>query len=256
MTDHPADVVTIPARITNLRDRMYGQYATTHAGIRAPTADDLVFRQEIRAHLPADRDIDVIDIGCGQGAIVRQLLDAGYHRARGVDISPEQVELARQAGLGHAVDVGDATSALRAARGVDAVIATDLFEHLTKPEVLAVWDAVHAGLREGGVLIARVPNAVSPFGGNYQHGDFTHETAFTARSARQVARTVGFTHVEILPCEPIVHGARSALRWAVWRALSGSLSVALAAETGVLRGHLFTQNILVVARRDGRRPNA
>ena len=73
-----------------------------------------------------------------------------------------------------------------------AVTATDLLEHLTKPEVLATFDAAAAALRPGGRFIARVPNAVSPFGGHIRYGDFTHETWFTARSVRQLAAAAGF----------------------------------------------------------------
>ena len=73
--------------------------------------------------------------------------------------------------------------------------ATDLLEHLTKPEVLATFDAVAAALRPGGRFVARVPNAVSPFGGHTRYGDFTHETWYTARSVRQLAAAAGLAPV-------------------------------------------------------------
>jgi SAM-dependent methyltransferase len=37
----------------------------------------------------------VVDLGCGSGLVLRALLDAG-HRARGVDLSPSMVKLARK----------------------------------------------------------------------------------------------------------------------------------------------------------------
>ena len=41
----------------------------------------------------------MVDIGCGSGQLVRCLLADGYDAA-GIDVSPEQVALARRAGLG------------------------------------------------------------------------------------------------------------------------------------------------------------
>jgi hypothetical protein len=45
-----------------------------------------------------------------------------------------------------------------------------------------------------------------------------------------------------------VHGLSSAVRALVWKPVSGLLKLALAAETGVLRGHIITQNLTFVAR--------
>ena len=130
-----------------------------------------------------------------------------------------------------------------------AVTATDLLEHLTKPEVLATFDAVAAALRPGGRFIARVPNAVSPFGGHIRYGDFTHETWYTARSVRQLAAAAGFGPVEVIGCPPPAHGATSAVRSTLWKPVSGLLKLALAVETGAVRGHIVTQNLTFAAAR-------
>ena len=55
----------------------------------------------------------------------------------------------------------------------------------------------------------------------------------------------------ILSCPPIAHGLVSAARVAVWKHVSGLYKLALAAETGTLRGHIVTQNLTVVARKAG-----
>jgi hypothetical protein len=70
-----------------------------------------------------------------------------------------------------------------------AITATDLLEHLTKPEVIQTFDDVAAALAPGGVFVGRIPNAVSPLGGHIRNGDFTYQTSFTARSIRQLAAT-------------------------------------------------------------------
>jgi 2-polyprenyl-3-methyl-5-hydroxy-6-metoxy-1,4-benzoquinol methylase len=235
------------SRQAAIRNRLYESYATTHAGVGTGDAARLVFRRDIQPYLPPQPSARIVDIGCGQGELVRLLIEAGYQHAEGVDVSPEQVRLAHAAGLTQ-VHEGDLTTFLEASSGqLDAVLATDLLEHLTKDEVLATLDRALAALRPGGVLIARVPNASSPFSGGIRHGDFTHETWYTARSVQQIAAAVGFERVVVLPCGPLAHGVKSACRVGIWKVFSGFFKLGLAAETGALRGNIVTQNLTFVA---------
>lgn len=229
-----------------MRARLYESYASTHAGLSGMDAAGFVYRRDIRPYLPRHPNARVLDIGCGQGELVRLILDDGYD-ASGVDVSPEQVALAHEAGVS-AVILGDFIDVLGAEDGsLDAVVATDLLEHLTKDEVLRVFDAVRGALQPGGVFIARTPNAISPFSGNLQYGDFTHESVFTPRSVAQIANATGYGNVDVRPCPPVVHGVQSRLRAVVWRTFSGVLKLAMAAETGQLRGQIVTQNMTFVA---------
>ncbi len=187
-----------------------------------------------------------MDIGCGQGGLVRLMLQDGYD-ATGVDISPEQVAIARTAGL-EQVRHGDYWNVLREGPGrLAALTATDVLEHLSKDEVLDTFDAVAVALIPGGVFIARVPNAVSPFGGHIRYGDFTHETWYTARSVRQLAAAAGFGTVRVHPCPPIAHGWKSMARVALFKSISSLYQLTLAAETGTFQGHIVTQNLTFVA---------
>jgi 2-polyprenyl-3-methyl-5-hydroxy-6-metoxy-1,4-benzoquinol methylase len=240
--------VTTTEDLSALRDRLYESYATQHSGTGSADASGVIYRRDIRPLLPPPAAGPVIDIGCGSGQLVRCLLGDGYNAA-GIDVSPEQVALARAAGLG-TVRHGDYRELLREHPGeLAAVTATDLLEHLTKPEVLATFDAVAAALRAGGRFIARVPNAVSPFGGHIRYGDFTHETWFTARSVRQLAAAAGFGPVEVTGCPPPAHGVASTVRATLWKPVSGLFKLALAVETGAVRGHIVTQNLTFAAAR-------
>jgi SAM-dependent methyltransferase len=209
-------------------------------------AVSLAYRRDVRPRLaPGAR---VLDIGCGQGELVALLVADGFD-AWGIDISPEQVSLARAAGVDR-VAHGDFHGYLHSTPDDwDAVVATDVLEHLTRDEVVAAFDDVRRALRPGGVFVARVPNAVSPMGGHTMFGDLTHETWFTRRSVAQLAAVAGFAEVSAYPCPPAVHGLASAVRAVVWKPVSGMLKLALAAETGQLRGHIITQNLTFVARK-------
>jgi SAM-dependent methyltransferase len=240
--------VTIAAGQASFRDRLYGAYASQHAGCDGGEAIALIYRRDIRPALPPPAAGSVVDIGCGQGGLVRLLLADGYD-AEGIDVSPEQVAIAHAAGLDR-VRAGDYRGILQARAGQLAVVtATDLLEHLTKDEVLDTLDRVAAALAPGGVFVARVPNAVSPFGGHIRYGDFTHESWYTERSVRQLAAAASFESVTVLPCPPVAHGPVSAVRLAVWTLVSSACKIALAAETGVLWGHIVTQNLTFIARK-------
>jgi len=236
------------AGLDDLRNRLYEAYATQHVGCRGGGAAALVYRRDIRPLLPAPAAGPVVDLGCGRGELVR-LLQADGFDAEGIDISPEQVALAHAAGVAR-VRQGDFRAILAAQPAhYAAVTANDLLEHLTKPEVLRTFDDVAAALAPGGIFVGRVPNAVSPIGGHIQAGDFTHNTSFTAHSIRQLAAAAGFDSVLAHSSPPVAHGLASAARVMVWQVVSACYRIALAAETGVLRGHIVTQNLTFVARK-------
>lgn len=231
-----------------LRDRLYQAYASQHAGRGDRRAAAVIYRRDIRPMLPNPPVGPIVDIGCGQGELVRLLLEDGYD-AEGIDISPEQVSLAQAAGLKQ-VRHGDYREILHARGGqVAAVTATDVLEHLTKDEVLKALDCIMAALTPGGVFVARVPNAVSPLGGYIRYGDFTHESSYTTHSIRQLAAAAGFDEVTICACPPVPHGVVSAIRAAIWKLFSGFYKAALVAETGTLTGHIVTQNLTFSARK-------
>lgn len=230
----------------SLRDRLYQAYASQHAGRGDGRAAALIYRRDIRPALPSPDCGPVLDIGCGQGELVRLLLNDGYE-AEGIDISPEQVAIAHTSGLAQ-VRQGDYRDLLAARPGrLAAVTATDVLEHLMKDEVLDTFDRVMSALAPDGVFVARVPNAVSPFGGRIQHGDFTHESWYTERSVRQLAAAAGFHSVTVRPCPPVAHGLVSTARLVVWASVSAVVKVALAAESGSLCGHVTTQNLTFAA---------
>lgn len=237
----------VPQEPLDARALYYEDYATTHAG-RALPPPMAALQRDVVSRLPPSTGGLVVDIGCGQGALVELLL-ANQRTAMGVDRSAEQVALARARGLWQ-VHHGDAADFLRANAAIlFAVTATDVLEHLTREEIAALLLQVRTSLPPDGVLVARVPNAVSPFGGNYRHGDVTHESWFTSRSVSQIAAKAGFAEVECYPCPPVVSGVMSAMRALVWKLFSATMKAALAVETGQVRGHIVTQNLVFVARR-------
>lgn len=246
--------------VTNAwKDRLYDTYVSSgQAAARAVRngtdgADAILRRQAphlrrfISRHVPPDRDARIMDLGCGDGIFLHFLRRSGYLHTSGCDVSPEQVARAHRLGL---TDVRQSTTDafLESADNgsADVILLMDVLEHLTREELFHTLDGVFRVLRRGGLCLAHVPNAEGLYGMRIRYGDFTHEQAFTARSATQILRTIGFTDVRCHEDRPVVHGVRSLIRRVIWDVGSFPHRMLLAAETGEW-GFILSQNLLVKA---------
>jgi SAM-dependent methyltransferase len=248
--DSPRPDVPAP----DIRTRVYERYVHSRDRSLAPARlEDLRARAPyierlIRAHFPSDRNARILDLGCGHGALVYFARRAGYGCTAGVDGSPEQVAEARRLGI-EGVQLGDVMDALTALPddSLDVVVAFDLIEHFSKDELLPLVDEVRRVLKPGGRWIIHTPNAESPFFGRIRYGDITHEQAFTTTSLSQLLLASGIRTVAFFEDTPVVHGVRSAVRYAVWKVARALLRLYLAAETGSSGSGVLTQNLLAVA---------
>lgn len=152
------------------RQRIFDTYASRGRGTSPPF--DLpgarrraaYLRKLLAGWLPSDKAAAVSDLACGTGAVLFALCSFGYTNVRGVDISAEQVAVAREQ-LGDCVEQGEVLSFLAQNQAsFELLLAIDIVEHLTKDEVLPFLDACRAALLPGGRLILQTPNASSPFG--------------------------------------------------------------------------------------------
>lgn len=237
------------------RPRVYDSYISSRPESIAPsTLDGLsprapYLRRLVRKHFPENKGASILDIGCGHGALIHFAREAGYRNVQGVDGSPEQVEAAQRLGI-EGVEQGDLKEVLEAwpDAALDVVVAFDVIEHFTRDELLTLVDQTRRVLKPGGRWIIHVPNGESPFGGRMRYGDLTRELAFTRISLSQLLLASGFREVHCFEDSPVVHGAKSAVRWILWKGIRGMLRLYIATETGnASREHIFSQNMLAVA---------
>jgi SAM-dependent methyltransferase len=228
-----------------------GQAGQTSRAIATPEAfwgpREGYIRQVIARHLPRNKQARIVDLGCGHGAFLYFLARAGYSQIAGVDTSPEQIALAHRLGIMQA-ELGNIAEFLARYEdsSLDAVLLIDVIEHLTRQELFDLLDAVCRALASGGICLVHVPNAEGLYGMRVRYGDFTHESAFTAKSANQIFRTIGFSKVEAYEDKPVVHGVKSTIRRVLWDGLTLYDRLLLFAETGS-SGAILSQNFLVRA---------
>jgi SAM-dependent methyltransferase len=244
--DHPKPV--------DFKQRLYERYLTEHVGSSAETIEVALssrgpyMRRMIASWLPPDKSSRILDLGCGYGAILHFLREAKYLNTTGVDVSPEQIDTARQLGFEdvHCQDLRGFLDHVQAGT-YHAVIAFDILEHFTKPELLDLLDELHRVLVPGGRLIVHAPNGEGIFSGTILNGDLTHELAFTRSSLHQLAGATRFRLVAVKEDVPIVHGLRSLVRNLIWRCGSFFFRVLTVAETGSgFRDKPLSENLLAI----------
>ncbi len=252
----------ISAQSTAYRRRFYARYAqlkqrTALEHVRRDLASSRPYLQRlVKQCFPQDRNCSIVDLGCGSGALLLLLQQAGYVNTMGVETSPDQVEFARELGV-KSVIAGDLLEFLRECGGelFDVVVACDVLEHFSKDEVLEILDHAHRVLRPGGRLILHLPNAEGIFGSRIFWSDFTHEMAFTREGLRQLTWACGFASLQCREDVPAVHGLKSLVRRLLWMGLRAFFRLVHMAETGDPgSGLILTQNLLAVATKAAIRP--
>jgi SAM-dependent methyltransferase len=98
---------------------------------------------------------DVLDVGCGGGALVRELVARGA-RAVGLEISERQLGAARSSGIGRFV-VGGAQELPLDDDSLDVVVFMRSLHHVPEPAMLAALADSARVLRPGGLVYVAEP---------------------------------------------------------------------------------------------------
>lgn len=139
--------------------------------------------------LPKDIDAQILEIGPGQGEGLRYLVETkGFTSVTVIDISEEVINKISKFHAINAHLVNDTIEYLKENENrFSLIIMYHVLEHFSKDKVLDCLNACYSSLIKGGKLIVVVPNVASPIiGVEQQFFDFTHLTAFSPWSIRQV----------------------------------------------------------------------
>lgn len=152
-------------------------------------------------YLPKDKNVRILDIGCGIGLLVYALNKAGYKNVKGVDISPHQIDIAKKYSL-DVEHVDNTVSWLQSHKSAfDVIFLLDVLEHIHPSEHLTILKSIYNSLNIDGTLILTVPNANSTFASRWRYVDWTHHTSFTEHSLEFILLNSGFSDVKIMEIE-------------------------------------------------------
>ena len=129
----------------------------------APAARSARMREIVLSHVPADRTIELLDVGCGTGSLVFLLASAlPSATLTGLDVSPPNIRAAEaqrsklDAASAARVHFELADYLARPAASVD-VITSDGVLHLIPGDTRALFAKLAADMRSGGMLVVCMP---------------------------------------------------------------------------------------------------
>jgi SAM-dependent methyltransferase len=189
----------------------------------------------------ASRSQPLVEIGCGDGAFLVVLSQAGFQKLRGIEPSPSYQQVAPPGSIvrGFAneyfLQVPSAS--------VGTVVALDVFEHIPVADLRGLLALVADRLVPGGLLMFRVPNLAGGLGLFNYFGDVSHTTALNEVSLKQLAFGTSFTRVDIQP-EPLAYprtamGLIGLLAWLPYRFFNAAVLAAFG-----IRAHVLTPNLV------------
>jgi len=183
------------------------------------------YDREFWAPAACTPETSVLEIGCGTGEFLAYLQKKGVKRFFGIERDEKAVAVMEPA-LKDRVHVGDAWAFLARAGEVgpfDRVVMLDVLEHFSAADGVRLLEQIKGVLAPGGLVVARVPNMSSPWGGIHQFSDLTHKTAYTPGSLEQLALAAGYEAAAFLPQRrgsPFRRVAEDCLHWLLSRMLA------------------------------------
>lgn len=105
--------------------------------------------------LPHDRQLNILDAGCGNGYIAGKLAELGHH-VIGIDAAPDGIAIAQATHKNIRFEICSVYDDLTGiVNNVDLVISSEVIEHLYDPKTFLM--NMHAVIRPGGHIILTTP---------------------------------------------------------------------------------------------------
>jgi SAM-dependent methyltransferase len=145
----------------------------------------LALLDEVLPPPPADRPREVLDLGCGTGAMTKLL--SRYGRAIGVDVEATAVAAARKRGV-NAQQIPTAGPLPLPSDQFDVVTSLDVIEHID--DDVAVLSEMYRVMKPGGTLLIAVPAFEWLWGPQDEISH--HKRRYVATQLRRHIREAGF----------------------------------------------------------------
>jgi 2-polyprenyl-3-methyl-5-hydroxy-6-metoxy-1,4-benzoquinol methylase len=230
--------VSLQANVTLRQRRM--EAAISSGGASGPS----IYRAVVAAARSNAMSGDILDFGAGMGALTDVLLASDLDvTVTGADLLPRPTTLADRVSWIQA----DLNEPLPLSGGCfDGIVSAEVIEHLENPR--AVFREFHRLLKPHGILLLSTPNQESmrALAALVTRGHFVefldgsypaHITALVRKDFERIAGETGFDRPQFLYTDA---GGVPRVPKVKWQTVS----------LGLLRGRLFSDNLVLVTRRD------
>ncbi len=189
-----------------------------------------------------ETDSRILEIGCGPGYMLKFLEKRGFKQVMGIDISDEQIQLARNRGCN--AEVKDVFEFLDGKHeDIDAIIALDFIEHFHIEELISLMKLIFKCLKKDGRLILLTPNGEGLFPRQIIYGDLTHLTIFTPDSLQQLLREAGFIDFHFYETGPVPKNLLGRFRLLLWKFIKLAANAVRKIEAGKSQ-LIWTENMI------------
>lgn len=140
------------------------------------------------------KDISILDIGCGTGQLLKVLETKGYTNLTGVELDKGQYEAAKEYIPKAKLFNDDLLNFFKkSTEKFDMILMIDVIEHMSKNEVVEILSQIREHLKPGGTFIIRTPNADSTLiAPRFRYIDFTHNFILNQESMGTILREASF----------------------------------------------------------------
>lgn len=136
-----------------------------------------------------DKGARILEIGCNAGYMLETFERHGYNNILGIDLSPDDIEYAKNRIGGGKVFCIDAFDFLNTSiEKFDIIYTKAVMEHIAKDKIFEFLELINGSLAEEGIALIEVPNMDWIWAAHERYMDFTHEAGFTRESLRQIMR--------------------------------------------------------------------
>ncbi len=149
-----------------------------------------------------------LEIGCGTGHFLSYLKNKGVTDLLGIDLDASLASVVPETVRSHfkATDVWDFLEDASGQPAYDRIFLFDVFEHFAPEDGHKLLKKIGDILSDDSLIVLKMPNASSPWGQQFQHGDLTHLASYTPDSIRQMAVSCGMVCTQ---CYPHLLGSKS-----------------------------------------------
>jgi SAM-dependent methyltransferase len=152
-------------------------------------------------YLPEEKDIKILEIGCGMGFCLLALQELGYKHIEGIDVDPGQIQVCKNKNLDVRLIQDSEEYLSNKQSDYDLILAFDVLEHIYPEKQLPLVLAIFNILKRNGLFLCTVPNANSCLASRWRYIDWTHKSSFTECSLDFLLYNGGFQKISIFPIE-------------------------------------------------------
>lgn len=142
------------------------------------------YKKNILKHIPQDKSLKIIDVGCGLGHMLYFLRENKYEGIEGIDIVDENIKLCIDAGFKCKKE--NLFNFFKSDKKFDIIIANNLLEHFSYEEIEKILNLFYSKLSENGKIIIIVPNCNNIYGITTFFSDITHKSPLTEKSMTDI----------------------------------------------------------------------